>query len=69
MANSDDSNGNIDLVIMAIDIRERGTVGCAYYVASEGTLKCMEDIVKGGSNVLDQGEIQNRELYFDFDST
>ena len=34
---------------MAVDIGERGTIGCAYYVAREERLFCMEEI-RGGSD-------------------
>jgi hypothetical protein len=43
----------LDHVVMAIDIRDRDTVGCAYYVAQQQSLICMEDIVGGGTEVLD----------------
>ncbi|KAF2154784.1 DNA mismatch repair protein MSH5 [Myriangium duriaei CBS 260.36] len=33
---------------MAMNVRERGTVGCAYYVAREEKLYCMEDMKLGG---------------------
>ena len=44
---------SLDLVIMAIDIRDRETVGCAYYVARHQSLMCMEDVTAGGKEVLD----------------
>lgn len=34
---------------MAVDIRERGTIGCAYYIAREERLFCMAEI-RGGSD-------------------
>jgi hypothetical protein len=40
-------------IIMAIDIRDRDTVGCAYYVAREQSLRCMEDMANGGIELLD----------------
>ena len=43
----------LDVVVVALDIKERGTVGCAYYVAREERLFCMEDVVNGGINVVD----------------
>jgi DNA mismatch repair protein MSH5 len=43
----------LDHVIMAIDIRDRDTVGCAYYVAREQSLRCMEDVTSGGKEALD----------------
>ena len=41
---------------MAVDIRERGMVGCAYYISREETLFCMEDLSGGGLDVLDTCE-------------
>ncbi|KAF2748154.1 hypothetical protein M011DRAFT_422382 [Sporormia fimetaria CBS 119925] len=38
---------------MAVDLRERGTVGCCYYVAREETLYFMEDVKIGGLEVVD----------------
>jgi DNA mismatch repair protein MSH5 len=40
-------------VIMAVDLRERGTVGCCYYVAREEKLYCIEDVRFGGIEVID----------------
>jgi hypothetical protein len=46
----------LEQVILAIDIKEKGRIGCAYYIAAEGTLLCMEDIYGGGSDVADTCE-------------
>lgn len=43
----------LDHVIMAVDIRDRDSVGCAYYIAREQSLRCMEDVAGGGKEVLD----------------
>jgi DNA mismatch repair protein MSH5 len=40
-------------VVMAVDMRERGTVGCAYYIASEEKLFFMEDVKLGGVEAVD----------------
>ena len=40
-------------IIMAVDLRDRGTVGCAYYVAREEKLCLMEDIKVGGLDIID----------------
>ncbi|KAL9585794.1 MAG: hypothetical protein Q9212_001307 [Teloschistes hypoglaucus] len=34
--------------IMALDLRDRGTVGCAYYIAREEKLHMLEDVKMGG---------------------
>jgi DNA mismatch repair protein MSH5 len=40
-------------VIMAVDLKERGTVGCCYYVAQEEQLKILGDIRLGGKDIID----------------
>jgi DNA mismatch repair protein MSH5 len=40
-------------IIMAVDLRDRGTIGCAYYVAREEKLCLMEDIKMGGLGIID----------------
>ncbi|KAF2088890.1 hypothetical protein K490DRAFT_64102 [Saccharata proteae CBS 121410] len=54
----DDPEEDADLdalneVVMAIDLRDRGTVGCAYYVAREEKLHFMEDSRLGGLEMID----------------
>lgn len=40
-------------VILAVDMRERGTIGCAYYVTREEKLCLMEDIKMAGLEIVD----------------
>lgn len=40
-------------IIMAVDMKERGTIGCAYYVAREEKLCVMEDIKMAGLETID----------------
>lgn len=40
-------------IIMAIDMRDRGTLGCAYYIAREEKLFLMEDIKLSGLDIID----------------
>ena len=47
--NEVEDDEQLELVVMAVDVRERGTIGCAYYVAREERLFCMEE-VRGGSD-------------------
>lgn len=61
---------------MALDIKERGTVGCAYYVAREERLFCMEDLPKGGLGMIEKREqpsppesLLNREVKIDIEPT
>ncbi len=43
-------------VVMCVDMRERGTVGCCYYESSTGSLHLVEDIQCGGLEVIDTCE-------------
>lgn len=40
-------------VILAVDMRDRGTIGCAYYIAREEKLCLMEDIKMAGLDIID----------------
>ena len=48
----DDEDSNADEIIMCVDMRERGTVGCCYYESSTGSLHLAEDIQCGGLDVI-----------------
>lgn len=50
----DDNLGDLAAVIMAVDLRERGTVGCAYYSAQTETLYVMEDARYGNAELVGQ---------------
>ncbi len=39
--------------IMAIDVKERGTVGCCYYVAREEKLYLLEDVAYAGTEIIE----------------
>lgn len=40
-------------IIMAVDMRDKGTLGCAYYIAREEKLCLMEDIKMANLNVVE----------------
>ena len=40
-------------IILALDMRERGTLGCAYYVARDEKLFLMADIQQCGLEIVD----------------
>lgn len=40
-------------IIMAVDMRDQGTLGCAYYIAREEKLFLMEDIKLSGLEIVD----------------
>ena len=48
-----DEFGDLDEIIMCVDMRERGMVGCCYYESSTGSLHLVEDIPCGGLEVID----------------
>lgn len=47
----------LDHVIVAIDAKEMGNVGCAYYIAREERLLCMEDVPKGGVESVERCQL------------
>ena len=46
-------------VIMAVDLIDRGNIGCAYYVARTETLYFMEDVRMGDAEMVDTCETPN----------
>ena len=48
-----EDNDSLNEVVMAVDLRDRGTVGCCYYIAREEKLYLIEDVKSGGIEVLD----------------
>ena len=53
---------SLDQVIMAVDMRDKGTVGCCYYVAREEKLYMMDDATYGGIDVIDACQIGSISL-------
>lgn len=43
----------VNEIIMAVDFKDRGTVGCAYYAARDEKLCLMEDIKVAGLDIID----------------
>jgi DNA mismatch repair protein MSH5 len=52
-AGADDDVDALNEVILAVNLRERGTVGCAYYVARDEKLYFMEDSRLGGVETIE----------------
>lgn len=48
-----EENDALNEVVMAVDLRDGGTVGCCYYVAREEKLYFMEDVKYGGLDIID----------------
>lgn len=40
-------------IVMAVELKERGTIGCAYYIAREEKLCVMADISIAGLDIID----------------
>ena len=40
--------------IMAVDMRDKGSIGCCYYVAATEGLYLLEDVKSGGLDIIDQ---------------
>lgn len=53
-----EGSDNMNEIIMAVDMKERGTIGCAYYIAREEKLCLMEDIKMGGLEIIDTLKLQ-----------
>ncbi len=51
---SDSVEELLEHVIVAIDAKEMGNVGCAYYIAREERLLCMEEVPKGGAESIER---------------
>ncbi|KAL2370504.1 hypothetical protein RJZ57_005077 [Blastomyces gilchristii] len=49
----DDENADLCQVVMAMDMKERCSVGCCYYVAAEQKLYLLEDITSGGLEAIE----------------
>lgn len=43
----------MDDVVMAVDMRDKGTVGCCYYLAVRETIFLMVDIKSAGLDIID----------------
>ena len=60
---------SLEQVVMAIDLRERGTLGCAYYVAREERLYCMEDVANGGMEIVERRRYVSKSVIECTDNT
>ena len=49
-------------VVMALDVRGRGNVGCCYYVAKDEKLLLLPDVQCGGLEVVDACAAYSDEL-------
>ncbi|KAE8416659.1 DNA mismatch repair protein Msh5 [Aspergillus pseudocaelatus] len=52
------TDDDLDQVMVAIDIRESGIIGCSYYAAQEETLYLFGDMQSAGTEILDSLVIQ-----------
>lgn len=49
----EEQDDSMEHIVMAIDRTNKGTIGCAYYVAREEVLRCMEPIENGGVDAIE----------------
>jgi DNA mismatch repair protein MSH5 len=47
------TDDDFEQIIVAIDIRNSGTVGCSYYSAQEETLYLLGDLQSAGAELVD----------------
>ena len=55
-ADTDEVNEDLEQVVMAIDRQQKGTIGCAYYVAREEKLFCLQDVTIGSLEAIETCE-------------
>ena len=48
-----EEDDSLNEVMMAIDMRNRDTIGCCYYVAREEKLYMLSDVKFGGLDIID----------------
>lgn len=53
------TDDDLEQVMVAIDIRESGTVGCSYYSAQEETMYLLGDMQSAGTEILDSCSLNN----------
>lgn len=57
-------DGDLDFleeVVMAVNLLERGTLGCAYYVAKNETLYFMEDTKLASAALIETCELRSSD--------
>lgn len=59
---NEDDLDTLNEIVLAVDMKERGTVGCSYYVAAEEKLYFMEDVKFGGIEIVDNCEKKSPAL-------
>jgi len=54
-----ESSDDVNQVIMAIDVDNKGAVGCSYYMAREEKLYMLQDVKAGGEAIVDARELSS----------
>lgn len=49
----DELDENLEQVVMAIDMQQKGTIGCAYYIAREEKLYCLQDMASASLDAIE----------------
>ena len=55
----EEEDDSLNEVMMAIDMRNRDTIGCAYYVARNETLYMLSDVKYGGLEIIENCKFQS----------
>ena len=53
---------SLNEVVMCVDMRDRGTVGCCYYVARDQKLCVMADVAYGGVEVIEICRLYHKSM-------
>lgn len=61
----EDDLDSFNEVIMAVDMKSRGEIGCTYYVAREETLYFMEEVKSGSVDIVDGCKSWHPQCLFD----
>ena len=54
-----EDDDTLDEVVLTIDMRNRDTIGCSYYVAREEKLYILSDVKYGGLDIIDNCKISS----------
>ena len=59
---------SLNEIIMCTDMRDRGTVGCCYYVARDERVFVMSDVTYGGVEVIKTCELNRMLKHYSLDA-
>lgn len=59
VADNDDVDEDLEQVVMAIDRQNKRGIGCAYYVARDEKLYCLQDVTNGTMEAIEKCEFSD----------